>query len=79
MDYPTNGPGNSAGSANGAPKNMNETDAVEKMRGYAEDATASINDVVAKGREMILRYPVLSVAGVVAAGYLFAKFVARRR
>ena len=79
MDYPTNGGAGSSGSAKDASRDMQDTEAAEQMREYAQSATASFNDAIRQGRELVLRYPVLSVAGAVAAGWMFARFVARRR
>lgn len=72
MDYPTNGTG-----ASGPTPDMNEMAANAKE--YAADAAESLNAMVERGKEIVVRYPLLTVAGAVAAGWLFAKFVARRR
>ena len=77
MDYPSNGPGTNGSSAGSAfPTGVNEV--AEGVQNYAQDAVENLNEVVKRGKEMVLRYPVLSMAGAIAAGYLFAKFVARR-
>jgi hypothetical protein len=51
----------------------------ENVREYAQDAIENIQDVVARGRELVLRYPAMSVAGAVAAGWLFARLIARKK
>lgn len=78
MDYPTNGPG-SGGPNDAAAGAIDPNDVAQRMREYADDATQGLQEAFQKGREMVLRNPVLSVAGAVAAGYLFARIVARRR
>lgn len=77
MDYPTNGPGPDGASA-GSASGMDINERTEGVREYAQDVVENLNEAVKRGREMVLRYPALSVAGAVAAGYLFAKLVARR-
>lgn len=52
---------------------------VEKIRAMASDAVRNADAYVKQGRELIARYPVYAVAGAVAAGFLFAKLVARKR
>lgn len=77
MDYPTNGMGtNGAGAGSASPTDVNE--AADGAREFAQNAVQNLNFAVKRGQEMVLRYPVLSVAGAVAVGYFFAKFVARR-
>ena len=79
MDYPTNGPGQ-GGPTNGTSNpTMDANEVATNVREYAEDAAESLNMMMERGKEMVVRYPILSVAGAVAAGYLFARFVARRR
>jgi hypothetical protein len=75
VDYPTNG-GSVPGGTPSAQIDPNEMAA--NAREYAADAAESFNELVARGKEVVVRYPLLTVAGAVAAGYLFAKFVARR-
>lgn len=75
MDYPTNGGSNGVGSN---PSEM-MNDATEGVREYAQDAVENLNEAMKRGRDLVMRYPVLSVAGAVAAGYLFAKFARRGR
>lgn len=76
MDYPSNG-SNGASTGSTMPTDVGEM--AEGVREYAQDAVQNLGEAVKRGRELVLRYPVLSVAGAVAAGYLFAKFAARRR
>lgn len=78
MDYPNNGPGQGAGNGASNPS-MDASEAAANVREYAEDAAESFNAMMERGKDMVVRYPILSVAGAVAAGYLFARFVARRR
>jgi hypothetical protein len=76
MDYPING---GAGDQGRSSASMDANDVAAGVREYAQDAAENLNEMMAKGRELVVRYPVLSVAGAVAAGWLFAKFVAKRR
>lgn len=79
MDYPTNGPGSEGGAKNPAAGNIDDNAVAQRMREYADDATQNFQEALQKGRELVLRYPVMSVAGAIAGGYLFARFIARRR
>ena len=78
MDYPNNGPGTPAGRRTGDGQ-TEESERIHRVREYAEDATENFNEMVNRAREMVVRYPVASVAGAVAAGWLFARLIARRR
>ena len=75
---------NDTGSSSGTAAEQPFDDAAEgfnteNVREYAQDAMENLQDVVARGRELVLRYPAMSVAGAVAAGWLFARLVARRK
>jgi hypothetical protein len=77
MDYPINGgPGESG---RGSAGTMDANDVAAGVREYAQDAAENLNEMVTRGKELVVRYPILSVAGAVAAGWLFARFVAKRR
>jgi len=76
MDYPSNSANGASGSSS-MPSGV--SDVAENVQAYAQDAVENLNEAVKRGRELVLRYPILSVAGAVAAGYLFAKFARRGR
>lgn len=76
VDYPTNG---SSGGAGAAGTTSSAQQQVNNLREYAEDAQENLNEAVERAKAFVLKYPMASVAGAVAAGFLFARFVARRR
>jgi len=53
-------------------------DRLDSMRDIAEDARRKADDFFANAKDTIVRYPTLSIAGAVAAGFLFAKLVRRK-
>jgi hypothetical protein len=54
-------------------------DRVDQIRDFADEAKDKAENLLQRGKELVTRYPAYSVAGAVAAGWLFAKFVSRRR
>lgn len=76
MDYPTNGPGEPG---RGPASTIDSNDVATGVREYAQEAAENLTEMVTRGRDLVVRYPMLSVAGAVAAGWLFARFVAKRR
>lgn len=77
MDYPINGGAGEPG--RGPAGTIDANDVAAGVRDYAQDAAENLDEMLTRGRELVVRYPILSVAGAVAAGWLFARFVAKRR
>ena len=50
-----------------------------QAREMAEEARERAEKIAADAKELILRYPAWAIGGAAAAGFLFARFVARRR
>lgn len=53
-------------------------DRLDSMRDMAEDARQKADDFLARAKDAVVRYPTLSIAGAVAAGFVFAKLVRRK-
>lgn len=75
MDYTNDGPG--------APATTNGFDLdggidIERIRDMAQDAFKNADVYAKRAKELVVKYPGYSVAGALAAGYLFAKFARRR-
>ena len=75
MERQTNGPGSDPSGADGAETALD----VERLRGMAGDVMRNADEYVKRARELVVRYPVYSVAGAVVAGFVFAKLVAKKR
>lgn len=71
MEQPSNGPGSDT-----AGKSAQMTD---RVRDRAGEAMETFQDAVERGRELVLRHPLLSLAGAAATGWLVARLIARRR
>jgi ElaB/YqjD/DUF883 family membrane-anchored ribosome-binding protein len=48
-------------------------------REMAEEVRERAQKILVDARDLVLRYPAWAIAGAAAAGFLFARFVARRR
>jgi ElaB/YqjD/DUF883 family membrane-anchored ribosome-binding protein len=73
-DYPTNGPG-----VKDVIDDSDLASRLESAREAAEEMKERAGEMISKAREAVIRNPAWSIAGAVAAGFLFARFVARRR
>ena len=76
VDFPTNGT-NGGATAGGTTSSAQQQ--AQNIREYAEDAQENLEQALERAKAFVLKYPMASVAGAVAAGFFFARFVARRR
>jgi hypothetical protein len=59
-------------------KKLLDTDIVSQAQGWYKTANGAVSDVAKRGSTVTRRYPLRSLFGAVAVGYLFARIFRRK-
>lgn len=76
MEFTNDGPGAPVNTTNGFDAEGGID--LERLRDMAQDAFKNADVYAKRAKDLVVKYPGYSIAGAVAAGYLFAKFARRR-